>query len=629
MNGFCLTAGIAALSAIAASAATQGETAFKGLPRSPAAGHAIDSAERAVRLRPDGTNDMTTTVNAAVETVRAAGGGTIECERGDYHFAAGSVTRLPGYFISNHDPIDPLPVHIPLVGLTNVTIRGNGSTFICHGGTIACAIIECDNVRLEGVGFDWSRPFITELAVRGYENGKTLVSIDRGVFPFSISNGNFIAMFDGGFSTPVERTQAFSAKDNAIVARTRDFRNCGRVARENPDGTLLLETDFSRSGVRPGDFIAFRPMLRPCPEIFGYRSRDIVLEDVAIHTGWGIGGMFQRCENVTWRGTGRAEDRRAGVFARKGSGHFTTLHADASHFSNVKGRVLVENALFEGMMDDAINVHSTCPAIAEVVSPTRIRCRCMREDGMGFDLFKPGETLRFVKGKTFEAGPVAKVAAVRQVSAAELVIDLEAAVPSGYAAGDVVENADWQPSVVFRGCIVGRNRARGSLFTTSKPVLVESNLFERVQGSAILFAGDAQLWYESGSCRNVLVRGNTFRNCLTTKGGDCKAVISICPRVVDVAAQRIRVHQGITVEDNVFETFDAPLLYAYSASNVVFRHNEIRRNSDFPPYGEPLFVAEHSEDVRVEREGRESQPQKLYSAEKHIGSGRCGKRRAD
>ena len=59
-----------------------------------------------------------------------------------------------------------------------------------------------------------------------------------------------------------------------------------------------------------------------------------------------MGVIAQRCENVTLRGSGAAADRTAGSFARKGSGIETSLQVDATHFSNCKGLVLVENCFF-------------------------------------------------------------------------------------------------------------------------------------------------------------------------------------------------------------------------------------------------------------------------------------------
>lgn len=43
------------------------------------------------------------------------------------------------------------------------------------------------------------------------------------------------------------------------------------------------------------------------------------------------------------------------------------------------------------MMDDAINVHSTCLGIQEVVDSHTLRCRYMHRQAVGFEVFLPGE----------------------------------------------------------------------------------------------------------------------------------------------------------------------------------------------------------------------------------------------
>ena len=43
-------------------------------------------------------------------------------------------------------------------------------------------------------------------------------------------------------------------------------------------------------------------------------------------------------------------------------------------------------------------------------------------------------------------------------------------------------------------------------------------------------------------------------------------------------------HSGIVIEDNEFETFDAPILYAKSVDGLVFRHNTIHQNEAYLPF---------------------------------------------
>ena len=40
----------------------------------------------------------------------------------------------------------------------------------------------------------------------------------------------------------------------------------------------------------------------------------------------------------------------------------------------------------------------------------------------------------------------------------------------------------------------------------------------------------------------------------------------------------------MVIEDNVFETFDAPIVYAKSIDGLVFRNNKVVQNNDFKPF---------------------------------------------
>ncbi|MDD6607658.1 MAG: alpha-1,3-galactosidase B, partial [Paraprevotella sp.] len=42
--------------------------------------------------------------------------------------------------------------------------------------------------------------------------------------------------------------------------------------------------------------------------------------------------------------------------------------------------------------------------------------------------------------------------------------------------------------------------------------------------------------------------------------------------------------KGIVIEDNEFDTFDKPILYAKSVDGLWFRNNTIRTNRSFPAF---------------------------------------------
>ena len=185
---------------------------------------------------------------------------------------------------------------------------------------------------------------------------------------------------------------------------------------------------------------------------------------------------------------------------------------------------------------------------------------------------------------------VGRVKSVETHDEREITLALEEPIPSAYGVGDAVENADWQCAVVFRNNTVANNRARGVLFTTPHRIVCEGNFFDHVSGSAILFAGDAQGWYESGACADVVIRKNRFRDCLTSVFQYCNGVISIFPEVRDLKSQKRRYHRNIRIEDNDIETFDVPLLYALSAEDVVWRNNRVTKHDHYRSWGKPELI---------------------------------------
>ena len=565
-----------------------------------------------------GSDDSASFLNA-IEKVRRAGGGIINFERGEYRFSTKAATEL-SFNISNHNQTDPHAVALALTGLTNVTVRGNGSLFLVDGAAIGFAIIDSENIRLEGISLDWTRPFISEAVIDGFENGKTRIKVDPVKFPHVHSNDCFYAT-GTDWTLPVRYLIVSRADSRALVEGTTDYLWKGRPMPKVAPYTYLMDIDFSKkgAGARKGDIIALRSPGRTCPGVVVYRAKNTTLEDVSIHSSWGMGVICQFSENFTWRGTRNASERKAGVFARKETGRIFSANADASHFSNVKGKIIEENLFFENMMDDAINVHATSVEITEIIAPKTLRCRFKHNDAYGFELFRTGERLRFIKGKTLENGPSIKVESFRLDTDHDMTIVLKYPIPNGFGVGDAVENAQYQPEVIFRNNIVARNRARGALFTTAGRVCIESNLFENVSGSALLFSGDAQGWYESGGCREVLIRGNTFRSCNKSYFQFCDGIISFSPVVRNIAEQKRAYHRGITICDNVFETFKTPLLYARSVENLVFSGNKVLYNDSYQwnrPYkGE--IVTEYCKNIK--NDCGETEPM-IWGALLHLGT---------
>ncbi len=528
-----------------------------------------------VALAPAGTNDMTAAVLSAVEKVRAAGGGEIRLAPGTYHFRS---PREMSFYVSNHDNDLPRRVFLPITNVSNLVMSCDGrAELVFHGDGLAVELQDAANVTLRGLAVDWARPDFSEARLVRMDAGRPVLAFDPVQFPMRIgADGRLVAVCEG-HEFVAELAQAFDANDRGY----KGDRWFSCRADDLGGGVYRLDEDWSKRFERPlapGDLFVVRNRARPNPAVHLNRVRNALLEDCVVRSSPGMGLIAQRSENVTVRGTGRAEDRRAGSFAREGSGRLTSLQADATHFSNCRGRIVVENCLFEGMVDDAINVHSTCLQIESMPSPDEIRCRYRHSQSTGFEVFLPGERLRGIRGRTLEpAETTVVVTDVRRLAPDLVDLTLSAPLPEGLGVGDAVENADWQPSVEFRNNIVRFCSPRATLFTTPGRVVCEGNLFDHINAQAIHLSADAWDWYESGACADVAIRRNVFRECLLVRG---KGVVQIDPNVKDMAAQRRRYHRNVRIEENVFEQTRGPLLYARSVSNLVWRANRVTGPGD-------------------------------------------------
>lgn len=373
-----------------------------------------------------------------------------------------------------------------------------------------------------------------------------------------------------------------------------------------PAGTLTAP-HWKDSRLIPGTVVAMRTWHRPAPGIFLHRNLNTVLENIKVHYAEGMGLLAQLCENITLDAFGvclkGADDPR----------YFTT-QADATHFSGCKGKIISCNGLYEGMMDDAINVHGTYLKVVNRIDDHTLVGRYMHDQSWGFEWGEPGDSIQFIRSATMDIiGKTNRITGISPTDRQETAgvrefritfrdpIDPQICEQEGYG----IENLTWTPEVEFKGNIIRNNRARGALFSTPQRVIVENNLFDHTSGTAILLCGDCNGWYETGACRNVVIRKNRFVNALTSQFQFTNAIISIYPEIPDLEGQRQYFHGGkegsILIEENEFDTFDAPILYAKSVDGLTFRHNILKKNNEYKPFhwNRSRFLLEKTNRVKI------------------------------
>jgi hypothetical protein len=524
---------------------------------------------------------------------------------GRYNFhEAGSTVRE--YYISNHDQDNPKKVGIALEDMKNLTIDGQGSEFVFYGRMIPVSLLRSENCVLKNFSIDFEQPHIAQVQVVENDPEKGITFEPAPWVDYRISKDSVFEGLGEGWVMRYSWGIAFDGKTKHVVYNTSDI-GCPTKGAFEVAPRRICSPKWKDARLVPGTVVAMRGWGRPTPGIFMSHDVNTSLLDVKVHYAEGMGLLAQLCEDITLDGFG---------VCLKGDNdpRYFTTQADATHFSGCKGKIVSKNGLYEGMMDDAINVHGTYLKVIKRVDDHTLIGRYMHDQSWGFEWGRPGDDVQFVRSETMELiGKQNQITAIRPYDKGEIrgarefsITFKEAIDPAiNEKSGFGIENLTWTPEVLFAGNTIRNNRARGTLFSTPKKTVVEDNLFDHTSGTAILLCGDCNGWFETGACRDVTIRRNRFINALTNMFQFTNAVISIYPEIPNLKDQQKYFHGGkdggIVIEDNEFDTFDAPILYAKSVDGLIFRNNVIKTNTEFKPFhwNKDRFLLERVTNVKI------------------------------
>ncbi len=554
-----------------------------------AEGRVVDM--RAYGLVPDTRENLSARLQQALQDIRRQAGTdsvTLRFEPGRYDFhPEGAAVRV--YYISNHDQDNPKAVGFPLEDWDGLTVDGQGAELVFHGRMLPLALLRSAGCTLRNFSIDFETPHITQVQV--VANGEEGITFVPAPWVNCRINGDgLFEAYGEGWSVTPQGGIAFEEKTKHVVYRTSDL-SCPMGGVKEVAPRTYLAPQWKDGRLVPGTVLALRTYYRPAPGIFLSEDKNTRVANVQVHYAEGMGLLAQLCEDIALDGFGvclRGDD----------DPRYFTTQADATHFSGCKGRIDSRNGLYEGMMDDAINVHGTYLKITRRVDDRTVTACYMHPQAYGFPWGEAGDEVQFVRPATMETtGSRNRIAEIlpdgrdRMPGAKAFRIvfaePLDSVVRNEDGCG--IENLTWCPEVHFADNVVRNNRARGALFSTPRETVVERNLFDHTSGTAILLCGDCNGWYETGACRDVQIRQNRFVNALTNLFQFTEAVISIYPEIPDLENQQRYFHggegeKGIVIEDNDFETFDKPIVYAKSVDGLAFRRNTVRQNTDYPAF---------------------------------------------
>jgi len=498
--------------------------------------------------------------------------------KGRYDFYPDS-NYLKDYYESNTYDINPKRLAIFLHHKKNITIDAQGSDFIYHDHIQPITIDQCENITIKNLNIDWENPLTAEAEVLEADSTHILVSIDSLQFPHHVHDKGITLAADSweaewrlsGGSWLIEIDQ------NHIIPPHTGDHGCVngnlqevRYSAVSPS-RVLMQGHFTKTPAI-GNRLIIRHSSRDHAGIFLFHSTNLKLHNINVYHTSGLGILSQYCENL--------EFKKVNTIPNPHKNRFLSGHDDGLHFMACKGEIIIDSCSAQGLMDDPINIHGTYVPLTEILSDSSLRCRFAHDMSKGLIWAEKGDTIGFVLKKNMQTKAYAIVSQFKSINEYDFILKFNTALPEDIDTLFSLENMSWTPNVSITHCFAGSNRARGYLISTPGKVLIAHNVFE-TSGSAILIAGDANYWYESGAVRDITIRDNEFRwPCNSSSYQFCNAIISIYPEIPQLDSL-LPYHQNIRIENNSFHTADFPILYAKSVDGLYFNHNDITRSFEY------------------------------------------------
>lgn len=487
----------------------------------------------------------------------------------------------------------------PIIGYDGIEIDGQGSEFIFHGQIIPFLIEKSNNVTIKNITVDWEIPFFIQgLVVDNNQEERSIdIEIPKG-YPDKLE-GNRLYIAGEGWQYPfLGANLTWDTSRNAVIYRAFDYKVLANnrtsfKAQELAKNKYRVWGKFSRKVPPVGSIIVFSGLNngenRTSPAFHSSLSSNVKLENINVHHAGGMGFIAERSENI--------HVNNFNVVRRKDNPRMVTTTADATHFCGCRGTLLIENCTFENMLDDATNVHGTYLRIDSIIDSRTLMAKLIHYQQFGYDFADQFDTIQFIEAESLQPLGLGEVKHQEKINNRYYKIVFREDLPKNIKSGDGLENITWYPICTFRNNVVRNNRARSILISTKNRCIIENNSFSSMM-SGILIEGDLHYWHEAGAVNDVIIRNNTFLD--GGYGGSRFATIWINPKVKP-ADNGACYERNIRITNNVFRTYDNPILNAYSVDNLVFENNIIQPSGTFEPIWKdtPFINISHSKNVNL------------------------------
>lgn len=510
-------------------------------------------------------------------------GTTFTFASGEYHFWPDNAINRK-MFLSNTDSAKhpQKDIAILIENKKNITLLGENTFFIFHGKVMMFAILNCDNIRIEGISFDYACPSTVDVTVEKNqitgENSVAEICIPP-VYSFETDGKNVtwqsekspysgVAYWAG--KNGLELSQHYH-RNNGFVNRTDEdlFYKCSSIEKIGLN-KLRIVYDGIRN-FESGDAFQMRYTVRDSSGIFITESSNIVFSRLNIGFMHGIGIICQCTDNLE---IGHVNFKT--IDAQK----TTASAADFIQVSGCKGRIWIHDSVFVNPHDDHINIHGTFLRLVKNEG-SKITLRYCHDQTLGFKSVFAGDILQFYNSSTLipvgrpytvlsSCGPDCDNLDLMEIELDRTFLETVGKAASGNNTSEydlVAENLTWIPEVLIENNSFEACPTRAVLVTVSGKVVIRNNTFEHILMAGIFISCDAGGWYESGPVKDVLIEKNSFVNCSSH-------AVLVEPTNA-VLCQNEKVHTNIRIHENIIKGFIPCAFQIKSGDNISISNNSI------------------------------------------------------
>lgn len=452
--------------------------------------------------------------NASIGTKQAIAdandGDVISFPKGTYHFFKDySEKRI--YHMTNTDSfVKPEKYFAILIeNKNNITIDGNGSTFVIHGDICALALVRCKGIILKNFTVKYNSPTNFEMTVKSKSFNKIVYSIPENS-PFYVKN-NSITFFE---QSPFTKKYYYEYKNNnecycnvihrgdevfrTILSPIRTVVKIKRLSATEVECTYLLPPKF-----KIGDTVAMsRNKCRDSCGIFFWECADVLSENIIVNYMHGFGWLSQMCENLIFNH----------IQFKPADSYKTSSFADCIHICGCKGYAKIDNCLFTHPHDDGINIHGAFLRVKNIIDEHTVELEFVHNQQGGYKAFFDGDSVLFYDISNLKqiAGQYTVNSSVDNIDEKTTTVSFNEKLPNLKSKQFVCENVSYNPMVSISNSIFNAIPTRGILCTTDKSSQIFNNQFSNLKMPDIYISCDCKEWYESGPCKDLKIYNNKF-----------------------------------------------------------------------------------------------------------------------